>query len=262
MTATEKRRLEQAACKVRINALQAVHTARDGDLRAFLSSADLLTFLCGGGVKADSRDPQKSDRDRLVLTGGHCAPCLRTVLENLGSCPEDRAPALRGSRDCLGKGSARGINLYAGSLSVAAGMALAARYQERDCRVYALLGGEAAAAEDWGTFLLARHYRLDGLCVIIEQSVGSTGEGPLPEELRVLGFQVIEADGHDFASLEAAFAKARACKGAPSALLARTAPGKDIRFLESGRHGGVLDGREYERAMAELNAHLAELEAG
>lgn len=262
MTAKEKRRLEQVACKVRMNALQAVHTARNGDLHAFLSSADLLTFLYSREMNVDSCNPQKADR--LVLTGGHYVPCLCAVLENLESCPKEQVPTLRSFRECPGKGNAYG--LCAGSLSIATGMALAARYQERDCRVYALLRGEEAAAEAWEIFLLARHHRLDGLCVIIEQSVprtsGGTGGGPLPEVLRVLGFQVIETDGHDFASLESAFAKARECKGAPTVLLVRTVPGKDIRFLENSQHGGALDGREYEQAMAELNAHLAELEAG
>lgn len=150
-------------------------------------------------------------------------------------------------------------------LSMAADMALAARYQERDCRIYTLLNDEETA-QAWDSFLLAAYHKLDNLCIIIEQSGpypgGRAEDGFLAEKLRAMGFHVSAADGHDFASLEQAFAGTHESADMPAVILVRTVMGKGVHFLENRTDGKALDSLGYERAMAELNARLAELEAG
>ena len=156
-------------------------------------------------------------------------------------------------------------------VSTAAGMALAAKYQGKDCRVYTLLGdGEIQEGEVWEAFMFAHHYKLDNLCVIIDNN-GLQIDGrvedvmspyPIPEKLRAFGFQVYEIDGHDFEQMETAFNQARETKGVPSAIVMKTVKGKGVSFMENqaGWHGKAPNDEEFEIAMNELSAQLAEVE--
>lgn len=257
MTTTEKKQLEVWACKVRMGIIQAVRSAGSGYTGGPLSSADLLAALCFKEMNTDPNDPQKADRDRFILSESQCAPVLRAALANRSLFP---------SGDVL----CSGIEVSVGSpgVSMAVGMALAARYQEKDCRIYVLLNdSEAMGGPVWEALLLAHHYKLDNLCVIFNQNRFRTGGRAtgridlLPEKLRAFGFQIEEADGHDFESLEQAFRKARETEGAPSAIIARTVSGKGVSFMENEVTAQAIDDSEYGRAMAELDARLTELEA-
>ena len=169
-----------------------------------------------------------------------------------------------------------GVDMSTGSLgqgvSAAAGMALAAKYQGKDCRVYTLLGdGEIQEGQVWEAFMLAHHYKLDNLCVIIDNN-GLQIDGniadvmspyPIPEKLRAFGFEVAEIDGHDFDQIESAFANAKETKGVPFAIVMKTTKGKGVSYMENqaGWHGKAPNDEEYEKAMTELKAQLAEVEA-
>ena len=169
-----------------------------------------------------------------------------------------------------------GVDMSTGSLgqgiSAAAGMALAAKYQGKNCRVYALLGdGEIQEGQVWEAMMFAHHYKLDNLCIVIDnnglQIDGKVDEVmnpyPIPEKLRAFGFEVAEIDGHDFDQMEAAFTKARETKGVPFAIVMKTTKGKGVSYMENqaGWHVKAPNDEEYAIAMTELKAQLAELEA-
>ena len=157
-------------------------------------------------------------------------------------------------------------------MSAAGGMAVAARQQGKSSRVYTLLGdGEIQEGQVWEAMMFAHHYKLDNLCVIIDnnglQIDGNVADVmspyPIPEKLRAFGFEVAEIDGHDFEQIEAAFTKARETKGVPFAIVMKTTKGKGVSFMENqaGWHGKAPNDEEYEIAMKELSAQLAEVEA-
>ena len=168
-----------------------------------------------------------------------------------------------------------GVDMSTGSLgqgiSAAAGMALAAKYQKKDCRVYTLLGdGEIQEGQVWEAMMFAAHYKLDNLCVIVDNN-GLQIDGrvadvmspyPIPEKLAAFGFEVVEIDGHDFDQIEAAFEKAKATNGKPFGIVMKTTKGKDVSFMENnaGWHGKAPNDDEYAQAMSELQAKLAEVE--
>ena len=169
-----------------------------------------------------------------------------------------------------------GVDMSTGSLgqgiSAAAGMALAAKHMGKSCRVYTLLGdGEIQEGEVWEAMMFAHHYKLDNLCVVIDNN-GLQIDGniadvmspyPIPEKLRAFGFAMAEIDGHDFDAMEAAFTLARETKGVPFAIVMKTTKGKDVSYMENqaGWHGKAPNDEEYEQAMTELKARLAEVEA-
>ena len=168
-----------------------------------------------------------------------------------------------------------GVDMSTGSLgqgiSAAAGMALAAKLQKKDCRVYTLLGdGEIQEGQVWEAFMFAHHYKLDNLCAVIDNN-GLQIDGPvdqvmspypIPEKLKAFGWNVVEIDGHDFDQIAAAFAQARETKEVPTAIVMKTTKGKGVSFMENqaGWHGKAPNDEEYEKAMAELKAQLAEVE--
>ena len=172
--------------------------------------------------------------------------------------------------------SVPGVDMSTGSLgqgiSAAAGMALAAKLQKKDCRVYTLLGdGEIQEGQVWEAFMFAHHYKLDNLCAVIDNN-GLQIDGPvaqvmnpypIPEKLRAFGWEVREIDGHDFAQMETAFAAARETKGRPFAILMNTTKGKGVSYMEDNAdwHGKAPNDQEFEIAMTELKARLAEVEA-
>ena len=280
MTAKEKKQLMATACKVRMGIIEGTHAAKSGHPGGSLSAADLFTYLYFKEMNVDPKNPKWEDRDRFVLSKGHTAPGLYAALALRGFFPESELLTLRhiGSRlqGHPNMNETPGVDMSTGSLgqgvSAAAGMALAAKYQGKDCRVYTLLGdGEIQEGQVWEAFMLAHHYKLDNLCVIIDnnglQIDGNVADVmspyPIPEKLRAFGFEVMEIDGHDFDQIEAAFNKAKETKGVPFAIVMKSVKGKGVSYMENqaGWHGKAPNDEEYEQAMTELKAQLAEVEA-
>ncbi len=280
MTPKEKQQLELAACKVRMGIIEGTHGAKAGHPGGSLSAADVFTYLYFKELNIDPKDPKWEGRDRFVLSKGHTAPGLYGALANRGFFPVEDLPTLRHIDSYLqghpNMHTVPGVDMSTGSLgqgiSVAAGMALAAKHQGRTCRVYTLLGdGEIAEGEVWEALMFAHHYQLDNLCVILDnnglQIDGSNKEvmdsSPIPEKFRAFGLEVVEIDGHDFDAMETAFAHAREVKGTPTAIILHTIKGKGVSYMEGqvGWHGKAPNDEEYQIAMAELRARLAELEA-
>ena len=279
MTVQEKKQLMATACKVRMNAIRGVHAAKAGHPGGSLSAADMFTYLYFKEMKVDPANPKWEDRDRFVLSKGHTAPGLYATLALRGFFPVDDMDTLRQIGSHLqghpNMNETPGVDMSTGSLgqgiSAAAGMALAAKYLKKDCRVYTLLGdGEIQEGQVWEAMMFAAHYKLDNLCVIVDNN-GLQIDGkvadvmspyPIPEKLAAFGFEVVEIDGHDFDQIEAAFEKAKATKGKPFGIVMKTTKGKDVSFMENnaGWHGKAPNDDEYAQAMSELQAKLAEVE--
>ena len=280
MTASEKKQLMAAACKVRMGVIEGTHGAKAGHPGGSLSAADLFTYLYFKEMNVDPKNPKWEERDRFVLSKGHTAPGLYAALALRGFFPVEDLPTLRHIGSYLqghpNMNTVPGVDMSTGSLgqgiSAAAGMALAAKHQGRSCRVYALLGdGEIQEGQPWEAFMFAHQYKLDNLCAIIDNN-GLQIDGrvedvmspyPIVDKLKAFGWEVAEIDGHDFEQMESAFAKAREVKGAPTAIVMNTMKGKGVSYMEdqAGWHGKAPNDEEYEIAMNELRAQLAEVEA-
>jgi len=280
MTASEKKQLMAAACKVRMGIIEGTHGAKAGHPGGSLSAADMFTYLYFKELNIDPKEPKKEDRDRFVLSKGHTAPGLYAALAERGFFPVEDLPTLRHIDSYLqghpNMNTVPGVDMSTGSLgqgvSAAAGMALAARLEGKTCRVYTLLGdGEIEEGEVWEALMFAAHYNLDNLCVIVDNN-GLQIDGPISEvmspypivdKLRAFGLETVEIDGHDFDALERAFAQAKQTKGAPFAIVMKTTKGKGVSYMENqaGWHGKAPNDEEYAKAMDELNALLAGLEA-
>lgn len=279
MTAAEKKQLAVTACKVRMGVIEGTHAAKAGHPGGSLSAADLFTYLYFKEMNVDPANPKDENRDRFVLSKGHTAPGLYATLANRGFFPVSDLLTLRQIGSHLqghpNMNETPGVDMSTGSLgqgvSAAAGMALAAKYQGKDCRVYTLLGdGEIQEGQVWEAFMFAHHYKLDNFCAIIDnnglQIDGNVADVmspyPIDEKLKAFGFEVAVIDGHNFDEMEAAFAKARETKGVPFAIIMKTTKGKGVSFMENnaGWHGKAPNDQEYEQAMGELKAALAEVE--
>ena len=280
MTSYDKKELSVLACKVRMGIVTATHAAKSGHPGGSLSAADLFTYLYFRELNVRPEDPAWEDRDRFVLSKGHTAPGLYAALALRGFFPTEELETLRhiGSRlqGHPNMNETPGVDMSTGSLgqgiSTAAGMALAAKKQGKALRVYSLLGdGEIQEGQVWEAMMFAHQYKLDNLCLIIDNN-GLQIDGrieqvmspyPIADKLRAFGLFVEEIDGHDFAQIEAAFARARENKGAPTAIVMKTTKGKGVSFMEgqAGWHGKAPNDEEYETAMNELRAALAEWEA-
>ena len=280
MTISEKKQLMATACKVRMGIIEGTHGAKAGHPGGSLSATEAFTYLYFKEMNVDPKDPKWADRDRFVLSKGHTAPGLYAALAHKGFFPAEDLPTLRHIGSYLqghpNMNETPGVDMSTGSLgqgiSAAAGMALAAKYQGKDCRVYTLLGdGEIQEGQVWEACMFAAHYALDNFCAIIDnnglQIDGAVADVmspyPIDEKLKSFGFEVTVVDGHDFEQLEAAFAQARATKGKPFAIIMKTVKGKGVSFMENnaGWHGKAPNDEEYAQAMAELKAQLAEVEA-
>ena len=280
MTANEKKDLMAMACRVRMGVIEGTHSAKCGHPGGSLSAADLFTYLYSKELRVDPKDPKWEGRDRFVLSKGHTAPGLYAALADRGFFPAEDLKTLRQVGSYLqghpNMNTVPGVDMSTGSLgqgvSAAAGMALAAKIQKRDCRVYALLGdGEIQEGQVWEALMFAHHYKLDDLCIIIDNN-GLQIDGrvsdvmdpyPIVDKLAAFGFAVEEIDGHDFEQMETAFAHARETKDRPYAIVMKTTKGKGVSFMEdqAGWHGKAPNDGEYEQAMNELRQALAEVEA-
>ena len=280
MTFNERKELQTLACKVRIGIVESTNAAKCGHPGGSLSAADVLTYLYSKELNVDPKEPKKADRDRFVLSKGHCAPGLYAVLAHRGFFPVEDLLTLRKIGSYLqghpNMNTVPGVDMSTGSLgqgiSTAAGMALAAKVQGNPCRVYTLLGdGEIQEGQVWEACMFASHYKLDNLCIIIDNN-GLQIDGniadvmspyPIVDKLQAFGLHTIAVDGHNFDELEAAFAEAKTISGQPTAIVMTTTKGKGVSFMENnaGWHGKATNPAEFEIAMTELKAALAELEA-
>lgn len=280
MTPSEKKELQVTACKVRMGIIDAVYSAQSGHPGGSLSAADMFTYLYFKELNVDPANPKMEERDRFVLSKGHTAPGLYSTLANRGFFPVEDLKTLRKPGSYLqghpNMNTVPGVDMSTGSLgqgvSAAAGMALAAKHQGRNCRVYTLLGdGEIQEGQVWEAFMLSAHYHLDNLCVIIDNN-GLQIDGkisdvmspyPITDKLEAFGFHVEAINGNDLEEIEKALNTARTVKGQPTAIIMSTTKGKGVSFMENqaGWHGKAPNAEQYEQAMSELKAHLAELEA-
>ena len=280
MTSSEKKQLQITACKVRMGVIESTYGAKAGHPGGSLSAAEVYTYLYFKEMNIDPANPKWEDRDRFVLSKGHTTPGLYSVLANRGFFPVEDLPTFRHIDSYLqghpNMNMVPGVDMSTGSLgqgiSVATGMALAAKHTGKQNRVYALLGdGEIQEGQVWEACMAAAHYKLDNLCIVVDNN-GLQIDGniadvmspyPIVDKLAAFGFEVVELDGHDFDALEAAFNKARETKGKPFAIVMKTIKGKDVSFMENdaGWHGKAPNDAEYAQAMTELKAKLAELEA-
>lgn len=279
MTEQEIRQLQITACKVRMGVIEGTHGAKAGHPGGSLSAADMFTYLYFKELNIDPKDPKNENRDRFVLSKGHTAPGLYSALANRGFFPVEDLPTLRHIDSYLqghpNMNTVPGVDMSTGSLgqgiSVAAGMALGAKHQGKTYRVYTLLGdGEIQEGQVWEACMLASHYKLDNLCVIVDNN-GLQIDGPvdkvmspypIDEKLKAFGFHVEVIDGHDYNQIEAALNTAKTVKGQPTAIVMKTTKGKGVSFMEgqASWHGKAPNDEEYAIAMNELKAALAELE--
>ena len=281
MNAQERKDLLVAAAKVRLGILEGVFHAKSGHPGGSLSAADLFTYLYFSELRVDPQNPKDPDRDRFVLSKGHCAPGLYAALALKGYFPWEELSRLRhigamlqGHPDMKGT---PGVDMSSGSLgqgiSAAVGMALAGKMDGKDYRVYTLLGdGECEEGQVWEAAMFAGHRKLDNLCVIVDynglQIDGPVekvaGPAPFEPKFQAFGFETMTIDGHNFDELERAFQAAKACKDKPFAIIMKTVKGKGVSFMENqvGWHGKAPNKDEYEVALKELQENLEVLENG
>ena len=279
MNQAEKKNLKILACKARMGAIIGTYNGKSGHPGGSLSAADVFTYLYFKEMNVDPSRPDWADRDRFVLSKGHCCPSLYAILALKGYFDWSELESLRhvgamlqGHPDMKGT---PGIDMSSGSLgqgvSAACGMALAAKIDKKDYRVYTVLGdGECEEGEVWEAAMFAGHHDLDNLTVIVDcnglQIDGTTeevgGVEPLDTKFESFGFDTAIIDGHDFDAIEGAMAEAKA-SDKPFAIIMKTVKGKGVSFMEDqvGWHGKATNDEEFKIAMAELEEQLAELEA-
>lgn len=279
MDSAENLRLQTLACKSRIGAIIGTYHAKSGHPGGSLSAADLYTYLYFKEMNVDPENPQMKNRDRFVLSKGHCCPSLYATLALKGYFAFNELEKLRhvgamlqGHPDMTGT---PGIDMSSGSLgqgvSAACGMAMAAKLDKTDYRVYTLLGdGECEEGQVWEASMFAAHHKLDNICFMVDcnglQIDGTVAEiggiEPIDEKFASFGFHVIKIDGHNFEQIEKAFEEAKTIKGKPTVILAKTVKGKGVSFMENqvGWHGTAPNDEQYKTAIKELEAALQELE--
>ena len=263
--------LAALANEARMLALDAVHTAKSGHVGGSFSVIDALTVLYFNTMRIDPNDSKNPDRDRFVLSKGHCSPALYAVLALRGYFPKEELKKFRSIHHHMSghveMNHVNGVDMSAGSLgqglSAAVGMALAGKLDGKDYRVYAAMGdGEIAEGQIWEASMAAPHYKLDNLCAMVDvnglQIDGPTDDvmssAPLGEKFRAFGWHVIVIDGHNFDEIEAAFAEARATKGKPTAIISRSTKGKGVSYMENACewHGQAPKEDLYKVAMEDL----------
>lgn len=280
MDKREKAELKITANKVRQLIIEGVFNAKSGHPGGSLSAADIFTCLYFKELNVDPKNPKWADRDRFVLSKGHCCPGLYAALAIKGYFPEEEIKSLRhigamlqGHPDMKGT---PGVDMSSGSLgqgvSAACGMALAAKMDNASYRVYAMLGdGECEEGQVWESAMFAAHHNLDNLCYIVDynglQIDGKVSEvaglEPLDKKFESFGFEVIKICGHCFNQIEEAFEKAKSVKGKPTVIIAETVKGKGVSYMEDqvGWHGKAPNQEQYELALNELREQQKVLEA-
>lgn len=275
----DTKQLAVTAAKARILGLDMVYKANSGHLGGSFSAVDALTVLYFHTMNIDPANPSDPDRDRFVLSKGHCTPALYPVLALRGYFPVAELDLFR-SIDGHMSGHAemrhvKGVDMSTGSLgqgiSAAVGMALAGKTDGKNYRVYTILGdGEIEEGQVWEAAMAAAKFKLSNLCAIVDvnglQIDGKTADvmpsEPLDKKFEAFGWRVLKADGHDYESLIAALDEAKNDQGHPVVILAKTVKGKGVSFMENdaGWHGKAPNAEQYAQAKAELEAKAAELE--
>ncbi len=278
MDQVHKKQLEINAAKVRLGIIEGVYGAKCGHPGGSLSICDTLTYLYFNRMNIDPENPSMPDRDRLVLSKGHTAPALYSVLANRGFFSVEDLKTLRHIDSYLQGhpvlGKIPGVDMSTGSLgqgiSAACGMALSGKLDNDIYRVYAVLGdGELEEGLVWEAAMLAAHYQLDNLVAVVDnnglQIDGKISEVmspyPIDEKFKAFGWHVIVIDGHDFDAIEKAFNEAETVANQPTAIILKTTKGKGVSYMENqvGWHGKAPNEEEYNTAIAELKAKLDEL---
>ncbi len=275
-----KHELEVFATKERMLILEGIFNAKAGHPGGSLSIAELMAYLYNVEMKVDAKNPKWDDRDRFVLSKGHAAPALYATLALKGFFPTEDIKTLRKADSYLqghpSMKSVPGVDMSTGSLgqgiSTAVGMALAAKLDNKDTRVYTILGdGEIEEGQVWEAAMFASAKKLDNLVVVVDNNnlqidgtiVEVNSPYPIPEKFVAFGFNTIEIDGNNFDEIEEAFNNAKATKGVPTAIIAKTVKGKGVSYMENqvNWHGAAPNEELYNQAVIELTAKLNELEA-
>lgn len=279
MDHTASHELAVTAAKARLLGMDMVHRAASGHIGGSLSAMDIVTTLYFRVMRVDPAKPQDPGRDRFVLSKGHCTPALYPMLALRGFFPVEELEQFRRIDGRLSghpeMGETPGVDMSTGSLgqgiSAAVGMALAGKADGADWRVYTLLGdGEIEEGQVWEAAMAAAKYHLDNLCAIVDvnglQIDGATADvmpsEPLDKKMEAFNWNVIKIDGHDFEAIAAAFDAAKAHKGQPTMILAKTTKGKGVSFMENKAswHGVAPNDEQYAQAHAELTATIEKLE--
>ncbi len=265
---------ESMALEMRKHILTSLYHAKSGHPGGSLSCTDILAVLYNEEMNITPENPKNPDRDRFVLSKGHCAPALYAALALKGYFPVEDLNTLRKIDSHLeghpSMKSTPGVDMSTGSLgqgiSAACGMALSAKLNNKDFRTYSILGdGEIEEGQVWEAMMLAAHYKLDNLCVFVDlnglQIDGPTaevmGSDPVDEKMRAFGLHVVEINGHNYDEIRAALKEARETKGKPTCIVAHTVKGKGVSFMENqcDWHGNAPKQEQYEIAMKELEQH-------
>ncbi|MBR4072562.1 MAG: transketolase [Clostridia bacterium] len=277
MDAQTKKELQRIACKVRIGIIEGVHSAKSGHPGGSLSSADILTYLYFKQMNIDPKNPKMENRDRFVLSKGHAAPVLYSVLANRGFFDVAELNTLRHINSRLqGHPDMKhipGVDMSSGSLgqgiSCAVGMALSSKHFGTGFNVYTILGdGEIEEGQVWEAAMFAANKGLSNITAIVDynnlQIDGTIEEvnsaAPIDKKFEAFNWHTIVIDGHDFDQIEAAFEEALKVDK-PVAIIAKTVKGKDVSYMENqvGWHGSAPNDELYEQAIKELNAKLETL---
>lgn len=271
LDATKEKELKQIARQMRIDIIKMLHNVKTGHPGGSLSAVEILTVLYHNQMNVNCQEPGCSDRDRFVASKGHCAPVLYTTLADKGYFPKEELKKLR-QLNCMLQGhpdmkKTPGVDISTGSLglglSVGIGMCLAARLDNRNFYTYVLLGdGELQEGQIWEAAMAAVKFRLDRLIAIVDnngvQLDGTVDEimplGDIGQKFAAFGWNVIKADGHDIRELDAAIDRAKATKGLPTVIIARTVKGKGVSFMEGKNtwHGKAIEDKDFAIALAEL----------
>ncbi len=275
MEELREKELKRHAASIRLGIIEAVYNAASGHPGGSLSIADILTYLYFQEMHVDPNNPKAENRDRFVLSKGHTSPALYATLAEKGYFPKEDLKTFRklgsylqGHPDMKG---IPGVDMSSGSLglgiSAACGMALSAKYNKKDYRVYTVLGdGESEEGQVWEAAMFAAHYKLDNLCAVLDlnglQIDGTTadviGPAPFDTKFEAFGWNVIKVNAHSFEELEGAFASARDCKGKPTIIIASSVKGKGVSYMENKCewHGSAPKKEQYEIAVKELTDAL------
>lgn len=278
MNAEKVTQLQLHAANVRKMALEAVYSAGAGHPGGSLSAADILTYLYMVEMNVNPADARSSDRDRFVLSKGHCSPALYGILAERGFIPKEDIKTFRHIDSYLqGHPDMKvisGVDMSTGSLgqgiSAACGMAKCAKLDNKDYRVYAVLGdGECEEGQVWEAAMFAAHYHLDNLTVFLDfnglQIDGDIKEvmnpTPFDKKFEAFGWNVIKINAHDYNQIEAAVNEAKATKDKPTLILAESTKGKGVSYMENKAewHGAAPNQEQYEQAIAELDAYIKQL---
>lgn len=275
MNAEKVKELKLHAANVRKMAIEAVYSANSGHPGGSLSAADIITYLYMEGMNIDPKDSKNPERDRFVLSKGHCSPALYGALAERGFIPKEDIKTFRhtdsylqGHPDMKG---VKGVDMSTGSLgqgiSAACGMAECAKLDNKDYRVYVVMGdGESEEGQVWEAAMFAAHYKLDNLTVFLDfnglQIDGDVRDVmnpmPLDKKFEAFNWNVLRIDAHNFEEIEAAVNEAKATKGKPTLILANSVKGKGVSFMENKAewHGAAPKKEQYEQAMEELDAYI------